>query len=285
MIATAESIEARGELTLTRLPALTMTLRRNAEFWAANEPPAPGTRVVFSGSPVYLEYYAGLGLQIQPLANFGKANAAWSTCKGNGNKTCTKLRELLDAMIALGSSRGTFTTWEYFFAFEGGAPPWMSGMAQGTGVQALSRAYTLTGVTRYRDVAQAALAAFETAPPVGVARPATGGTHYLMYSYAPDLFIFNGFLQALVGLDDYRDATKDARGTTLFRAGHAHARWLVPYSDTGSWSLYSLGGPPSTVEYHTLLRDILSNLCKRIGTDVYCTTADRFTAYLSAQSP
>lgn len=102
MIATAEGIEARGELTLTRLPALTMTLRRNAEFWAANEPPAPGTRVVFSGSPVYLEYYAGLGLQIQPLANFGKANAAWSTCKGNGNRTCTKLRELLDAMIALG---------------------------------------------------------------------------------------------------------------------------------------------------------------------------------------
>ena len=285
VIATAEGIEARGELTLTRLPALTMTLRRNAEFWAANEPPAPGTRVVFSGSPVYLEYYAGLGLQIQPLANFGKANAAWSTCKANGNKTCTKLRELLDAMIALGSSRGTFTAWEYFFAFEGGAPPWMSGMAQGTGIQALSRAYTLTGVTRYRDVAQAALAAFETAPPVGVARPATGGTHYLMYSYAPDLFIFNGFLQALVGLDDYRDATKDARGTTLFRAGHAHARWLVPYSDTGSWSLYSLGGPPSTVEYHTLLRDILSNLCKRIGTDVYCTTADRFTAYLTARSP
>jgi D-glucuronyl C5-epimerase C-terminus len=150
------------------------------------------------------------------------------------------------------------------------------------GVQALSRAYTLTGVTRYRDVATAALAAFETAPPVGVARPATNGTHYLMYSYAPDLFIFNGFLQALVGLDDYRDATGDWRGTTLFRAGHAHARWLVPYSDTGTWSLYSLGGPPSTVEYHTLLRDILANLCKRIGSDFYCTTADRFTQYLSA---
>jgi hypothetical protein len=282
VIATAEGIEASGQLTLSRLPALTMTLRRNSEFWAVNEPPAPGTRVVFSGSPVYLEYYAGLGLQIQPLANFGKANAAWSTCRSNDNRTCTKLRNLLDAMIALGSRRGAFTTWEYFFAFEGGAPPWISSMAQGTGIQALSRAYTLTGVTKYRDVATAALAAFETAPPVGVARPATSGTHYLMYSYAPDLFIFNGFLQSLVGLDDYRDATKDLRGTTLFRAGHSHARWLVPFSDTGSWSLYSLGGPPSTVEYHTLLRDILASLCRRIGTDLYCTTADRFTQYLGA---
>jgi hypothetical protein len=282
VIAIAEEIEARGELTLTRLPALTMTLRRNTEFWAANGPPAPGTRVVFSGSPVLLEYYAGLGLQIQPLANFGKANAAWSSCRSRGDRTCTKLRQLLDAMIALGSARGTFTAWEYFFPFEGGAPPWMSGMAQGTGIQALSRAYALTGLTRYRDTATAALAAFETSPPLGVARPATNGTHYVMYSYAPDLFIFNGFLQSLVGLDDYRDITRDTRGTTLFRAGHAHARWLVPFSDTGSWSLYSLGGPTSTVEYHTLLRDILANLCRRIGTDVYCTTADRFTQYLGA---
>lgn len=149
---------------------------------------------------MYLEYSAGLGLQIQPLANFGKANAAWSTCKANGNRTCTKLRELLDAMIALGSSRGTFTAWEHFFAFEGGAPPWMSGMA------------------RRAD-----------------------------------------------------------------RAGHSPARWLVPFSDTGTWSLYSLNGPPSTVEYHTLLRDILSNLCRRIGTDVYCTAADRVTQYLNAR--
>jgi len=41
-----------------------------------------------------------------------------------------------------------------------------------------------------------------------------------MYSYAPELFIFNGFLQSLIGLDDFRDITKDPRGTTLFRAGH-----------------------------------------------------------------
>jgi hypothetical protein len=100
--------------------------------------------VVFTGSPVLLEYYAGIGLQIQPLANFGKANAAWSACRSNGNRTCTTLRNLLDAMIALGS----FTAWQYYFAFEGGAPPWMSAMAQAP-VSRRSRAYTLTGVTRF----------------------------------------------------------------------------------------------------------------------------------------
>jgi D-glucuronyl C5-epimerase C-terminus len=279
-IATAEGIDARGELSDSRVAALVLTLRRNAEFWAANLPPAPGTRVVFTGSPVILEYYVGRGLQIQPLANFGKANAYWSSCRSRADHTCPKLRTMLDAMLALTSQRGAFNAWEYFFEFEGGSPPWMSGMAQGTGIQALSRAFQLTGDARYRDAAVAALGAFETLPPVGVARPATNGTHYLTYSYAPDLFIFNGFLQSLVGLDDYRDVTGDWRGTTLFRAGHYHAKWLVPFSDTGSWSLYSLGGRESPLEYHVLLRDILSNLCKRIGTAVYCDTAQRFSEYL-----
>ena len=72
------------------------------------------------------EYYPGQGLQLQPLANFGKANAAWSDVHArSGDPTCTPLRSLLDAMLALASERGTFTAWEYFFAFEGGVPPWI----------------------------------------------------------------------------------------------------------------------------------------------------------------
>ena len=45
-------------------------------------------------------------------------------------------------------------------------------------------------------------------------------------------------LQALIGLDDYRDNTGDPRGTTLFRAGHGNAIAILPLADTGSWSRY-----------------------------------------------
>jgi hypothetical protein len=284
VIANVDALWASGQLTSSRLAATLMTLRSNTEFWRANQPPAPGTRVVFTGSPVLLEYYPGEGLQIQPLGSFGKANAAWTSCRSRGNRDCPTLRSLLDAMIALAADRGTFKAWEYYFDFEGGVPPWTSAMSQGTGMQALARAYDLTGLTRYRDAAAAALGALETAPPTGVAVPAAGGTHYLMYSYAPQLFIFNGFLQSLIGLDDYRSLTGDARGTTLFRAGLNHSYVLVPQSDTGSWSLYSVGGPLSTVEYHTLLRDFLATLCRRRGTAVFCDTAARFTQYLAARA-
>jgi hypothetical protein len=238
---------------------------------------------VFTGSPVLLEYYPGEGLEIQPLANFAKANSLWGMCKSDANSTCTKLRAQLDAMLALASQRGTFTAWEYFFDFEGGVPPWTSSMSQGTGIQALSRAYNLTGDLRYRDTARAALGAFQTPPPLGVAVPATSGTHYLVYSYAPQLFIFGGFLQSLTGLDDYRDYTGDATGTTLFRAGHYNAIAILPGADTGSWSRYSVGGPDSTLEQHLVLTDVLDSLCHRQGSPVYCDTAARFAGYTAAR--
>jgi hypothetical protein len=283
VIANVEALQASGQLTSSRLAAVLMTLRRNTQFWSNNAPPAAGTRIVFTGSPVLLEYYPGEGLEIQPLANFAKANSLWGMCKTDRNTTCTKLRELLDAMLALAAQRDTFTAWEYYFDFEGGVPPWTSAMSQGTALQALSRAYNLTGDARFRDTARAALGAFQTAPPLGVAVPATGGTHYLVYSYAPQLFIFGGFLQSLAGLDDYRDYTGDAAGTTLFRAGHYNALAIVPGADTGSWSRYSVGGPDSTLEQHLVLTDVLDSLCHRQGNPVYCDTAARFAGYTAAR--
>src|SRR5215217_1588809 len=122
-IATVEGMDARGAIVPSRVNAVVMTLNRNSDFWPVNAAPAPGTRVTFTGSPVYFEYYAGQGLQIQPLANFGKANAAWSSCRSRGDTTCTTLRSLLDAMLLLAAQRGTFKAWEYDFHFEGGVPP------------------------------------------------------------------------------------------------------------------------------------------------------------------
>jgi hypothetical protein len=201
-------------------------------------------------------------------------------------KDCAKrrLRGSIDALAQLPARRGRFVAWKYYYAYAQGSPPWMSGMTQATAVQALSRAARALHAPRFARVARRALGAFETPPPTGVAVAATGGTHYLMYSYAPQLFIFNGFLQSLVGLDVYGDLTGDLRGGALFRAGHGNAKAIVPLSDTGTWSLYSIGGPESTVEYHTLLRDILGILCRRQGNAVYCDHEARFTQYLAQRT-
>jgi hypothetical protein len=54
----------------------------------------------------------------------------------------------------------------------------------------------------------------------------------------------------------------------------------VPTFDTGAWSLYQ-PGQESDLGYHKLLRDFLRGLCRRVpGPTVYCTEADKLTAYL-----
>ena len=341
-----ESLARRGLLTGSRMPAAFLQLQRNAEFWPRRSfPKAPqperkpctgaaglgGARVVFAGDPVVFQWYPGQGLQIQPLANFGKANALWRACQpppvgtapvptptptttpaptttpsvppppnapptggASPSQTATpppatdappcrpeELRVLLDRMVALASERGGFTAWEYFFAFGGGAPPWISGLAQGTAIQALTRGSQLLADPRYLAVARRALGAFDRPPPIGVRARSTSGTgrHYLIYSFATGLRVLNGFLQSLVGLHDLA-ATGDRRARRLFRDGDRAARREIPRYDTGAWSLYAAGGNESDLGYHRLVRDFLQSLCDRTGTAAYCGRAKRFDRYL-----
>jgi hypothetical protein len=249
--------------------------------------------VTFEGDPVVFQWYPGQGLQIQPLANFGKANALWRACQPPGEPPqpgaeppppCRpeELRALLDRMIALASQRGGFTAWEYFFAFGGGTPPWISGLAQGTAIQALTRGSQLLADPKYVAFARGALGAFERKPPLGVRAPSTSGAgrHYLIYSFSSGLRVLNGFLQSLVGLHDFAAATKDGRAERLFTTGDRAARREIPRYDTGAWSLYASGGAESDLGYHRLVRDFLQSLCERTRTAAYCGRARTFDRYL-----
>ena len=268
-----ETVAATGQLTPSRLEPLFLTLDRNREWWSASPSIANGQRITFTGSELVFQYYRGQGIQIQPLANFGKANSYWA------RKRESRLRNLLDELIPLASDRGGTLAWEYYFAFGGGVPPWTSGMSQGTAVQALGRAADLLGEPAYRDLALRALGSFELAPPVGVRMPTPAGAHYLLYTFDTDLLVLNGFLQAVIGLHDFAELTGDPRARALFEAGDAEARGSVPSYDTGAWSLYSLERE-SDLGYHTLVRDFLTNLCERTTTTVYCDTSARFSEYM-----
>ena len=269
-----EAIAAARDLTASRLEPLFLILDRNREWWTTGPLIPNGRRVTFEGTQLILQYYRGQGLQIQPLANFGRANALWRAERERN------LRRLLDELAAVAAERGGAVAWEYYFNFGGGSPPWTSGLSQGTAIQALARAADLLGEPAYRDVATRALGIFEQRPPTGVRVSTDAGAHYLIYSFAPRLRVLNGFLQSVIGLYDFSQLTGDARARALFAAGEAEARVDVPRYDTGAWSLYSLERE-SDLSYHNLVRDFLRNLCERLSTPVYCDTADRFTEYLS----
>ncbi|HEY0345211.1 MAG TPA: D-glucuronyl C5-epimerase family protein, partial [Solirubrobacteraceae bacterium] len=202
VIAAAARLARDRGLTDSRLEAVFLTLRRNRDYWTRQVVPVPGQRFVFGRDPVTFQYYAGQGLQIQPLASFGHANALASSClQPHPRFRCRPraLRRILDRMLALASERDGFLGWEYYFAFGGGAPPWISAMTQGTGAQALARGSRVLGDRRYAVAARRALGAFEQPPPAGVAVAVGGGRRYAMYSFDPGMRILNGELQAVIG--------------------------------------------------------------------------------------
>ena len=136
-------------------------------------------------------------------------------------------------------------------------PPWVSAMAQGTGIEALTRAYRAFGPGRrrptgggspatpsaapYLQIAHRALSIFTVGPPVGVRIGTSIGARYLQYSFAPGADIINAFLQSLIGLYDYAHVSGDREAAALFAAGDRQARAELPQFDTGRWSLYQPG--------------------------------------------
>ena len=284
VIRALDRIALRKSLTVSRMPALFLILDRNRQFWPRKPFPRNRDRVTFRGSELVFEYYAGKGLQLQPLANFKKANLMHGACVKPAGEPCNRagLAKLLREMVKTSSRRGPFRAWEYYFSFGGGAPPWMSGMAQATGIQAFARASQLLGDPRWLNYARDAFGAFQTPPPTGVATtgPFTG-THYLQYSFAPRLFIFNAFLQSAIGLYDYSKVTGDPTAQQLFARAEPEARREVPASDTGDWSLYSFRGRESTMEYHELLREFMASMCNRVKAPEYCSAASRYRGYMT----
>ncbi|HEX6712119.1 MAG TPA: D-glucuronyl C5-epimerase family protein [Thermoleophilaceae bacterium] len=352
VITTVNALAARGDLTASRMRPVFLELQRNTEWWSrtsripANAPSEGDThrprkktacttagriaaaRVQFKGDPLTLQYYPGSGLRLQPLANFGKANALYNACKGINTEPGTpcepdKLRALLDRLVDTAVRRGGFLAWEYYFWFGGGRPPWVSGIATGSALSALSRGASLfkeieeqqqpppappaepTGgsipiplppapgaVSQteqqppardsafYLDIARQALPVYSHAAPLGIRASAPRGNHYLIYSFDKGLRVGNAFLESLIGLWDYWQITGDKRARALWIRGDREAKYELPKLDTGAWSLYSLGGPESDLNYHRVIRDFTENLCERTKESAYCSKAARFDKYL-----
>jgi hypothetical protein len=267
-------IAAAGMLTPSRLPALFETLARNTQWWTTGPLLSSGARVEFKGSQLVWEYYPGQGIELQELGSFGKADALYTA----GPPNYPKLKQLMSELIPLAATRAGSLTWEYYFHFDGGRPPWTSAMSQGTALEALTRAYRAFHDRSYLDVASTALGIFEAAPPAGVRVATPLGARYLQYSFAPGVSIINAFLQSLIGLHDYAHASRDATALALFDAGNAEAEAELPKFDTGAWSLYQ-PGIEDTLFCHELVTGFLHELCRRTKAAVYCTTAQHFVAY------
>src|SRR5689334_11632290 len=251
-ITIAGSIAMRGQLTAGRMPAIFLTLARNAQWWAANGPPAPGSpgengavgrrcrplpararaaRVSFPGSELVFQYYPGLGLQLQVNGTWSRVNALMAS---DDPAFVARGAALLTELMPLGVPRDGVLAWEYLFPFSGGRPPWISALSQATAVQAMTRAAAKLARPDLLPVAGQAAAAFAFAPPAGV-RVALGHgqSWYALYSFAPGLRVLNAHLQATAALFDFAQASNDPHTRAAYAAGLLAVHRRIRAFDTG----------------------------------------------------
>jgi hypothetical protein len=257
VLANVQAMAAAGELIASRQAVMFLTLEKN-EYWWTQKPLLEGeVRVSFPPSELVWEHYPGQGIEIQWLATFGEGNGYYLSGEEN-----SQLKQLVSEVIPLATQRAGGIAWEYMFRFDGGMPPWTSGLSQGTALQVLARAGSRFKEAADLTAAQQALGIFQTPPPQGVRVATAAGARYAEYTFAPSDRILNGFIQAVVGLYDYTQITREPLGLSLFEAGDAVARVETPHYDTGYWSMYDQYGE-SDLNYHELLTEFLQHLCER----------------------
>lgn len=272
-----ERMARKKQITASRVTPLFMTLHQNARWFKTNGPRPAGTDRRFAGSRIIFQYFKGQGWQFHPLSNFAKLNAVWTVNDKPSNRA---LRSFSKELIQWGVKRGKALVWEYYFRFSGSPAPYISSISQGTAIQALARVGYRMHNRSIKRAAKRGSIAFNTPAPRGLRVRRDGGFHYLGYSGNKNMIILNMFLQSIDAIHDFALITNDRKGRYLYRQGIEAARVETPKFDTGSWSLYSLGGPRSDLHYHELTITFLSKVCKDTKDAVFCETRDKFQRYL-----
>src|SRR3954453_1209409 len=300
----AGTIAKRGDLTAARLPALFLTLERNAEGWGGDGPAAPGSpgengargrrckplpararagRGSFPGSELVFQYYHGLGLQLQMNGTWGKANALL----GSTNPLfVARGAALVNELLPLGVLRSGVLAWEYEFPIFGGRPPWISALSQATAVRALTRAAAKLGRPDLLPIAGAAAGGFAFPPPAGV-RVALGRgmAWYVLYSFLPRQRVLNAHLNAVAALFDFAQASGHPHTKAAYDAGLLAAHRRIRSFDTGVWSKYANPGALADLNYHVLNTTLAGEVCKRSGDRRVCRAAGSFARELERRCP
>jgi len=258
----ADVVAERDQYTAPRALAVFSMLQENTYYLARHWLPRSGTDVIADDGVLYRSF-PGQGLQFHPLGNFARLGSLILQQR-DGDAS-----ELAQALVDRGVANGPALTWEYYFPFGGGRPPWTSGMAQAVAAQALARI----------DYEPEARRAYLALPRGLLLWPPTGPwVRLYRFSTAP---VLNAQLQTAVSLEIYATLTGDAEAEGLADRMRTSALTLLPRFDTGYWSLYSLGGGEASLNYHRFVVSLLKTLAQRTEEPAWETWYERFDGYLT----
>ena len=268
-VALAEVAAFSGRLTAPRAIALFGQLKTNDDYFAQHWAPADKTDLTDADGVVY-RYFPGRCFEFHPLANFGALNA--DVALGDLART----KRLADALVARGvyQHRGGIG-WEYYFSFDGGRAPWLSGMAQAVAAQALERAATLV-TDETAPLTREAQGAYRTIPG-RLLTSIAAGPWIRLYAFQSTP-VLNAQLQAVISLQSYAADAGDTSAAALAGRMQQAAAAALPRFDTGYWTYYSLAHDASPLAYQQYVVQLLTKLSA--ADPRFADAAKRFGAYL-----
>jgi hypothetical protein len=269
-VALEELASFGGRMTQPRALVLIGMLKANDDYFLKHYAPAPKTDITDADGVVY-RYFAGRAFEFHPLANFGALNAHVQA------GDVERAQQLAEALVARGVYQHSGGIgWEYMFPFGGGRAPWLSGMAQAVGAQALARTAALVLVqSESASLMGKARAAYQ-AIPGRLLTSVAAGPWIRLYSFT-SLPVLNAQLQAVISLQSYAATAEDPDAAALaVRMQRAAAATLSRF-DTGYWSYYALPHDPSPLDYHQYVVQLLQRL--KAADPRFADAAKRFAAY------
>lgn len=267
--AALDQVEALADrLTPPRALALFGQLTVNDNWFARHGPLPSGTDVADADGIVY-RYFPGAAFEFHPLANFTALNGDATS------KNAAATDRLAAALIARGVPEGSGAIgWEYYFGWEGGRAPWLSGFAQAVAAQAFARAAILLPHESSALLAVAD-AAYRTIPG-RLDRHLGVGPWIKLYGFNDDV-VLNAQLQTAISLASYAANSDNHDAAALAASMRDAAARALPLFDTGAWTLYALPDDPSPLSYQEYVVQLLQTLST---TDPrFAAAASRFASY------
>jgi hypothetical protein len=254
-----------------RALALFSMLKANVDFRAKHASSA--RKDIEDGDGIVYRLFENHGYQFHPIAAFAHLN----TLARRGKRDA--VARLAPALVERGVRSHDALVWEYYFPF-GGPSRWSSGFAQAVAAQALARSGKLLGNEQLFAQARAAFRGMSH----GLLLDQRGALWIREYGFS-DMAVLNAHLQTLVSLYEYVRLSKDSKAAATLAQMDSAAHSLLPQFDTGCWSLYSFGGAPASLHYHTYHVALLGQLAAETGDPVWKETEDRWKGYLASGGP
>ncbi len=239
-----------------------------------------------NGIPL-LDYHGKIGKQYNPIAIAQYGLGHYNLCKEGNNTSCNVFLKISDYMTGtLEQNEYGLYVWFHHFDWDYRGKiksPWYSGLAQGSGISLLARAYHETGEKKYMDsIEKAEKSLFAPIKSGGCTYKDTKGNLWIeeMITYPPT-HILNGFIWALFSLYDLYLLKKEPYYKNLFAEYTETIKKHLLNYDTGFWSLYDLSHDKMLTSpfYHRLHIVQLKILAMMSGISLFKEIADKWYWY------